>query len=210
MKKLSIVIADDHPLLLKGLWDFLLEKGYDLLGKAGDGRQALALIEKHTPDIAILDIQMPELSGIEVARICKQKNISTRIILITLHKGKELFEEASKLNLYGYILKDNALEEIVFCLDSIQGNKRYFSPKLTSHLTEGTPIQKQLQELTPSERKILKRISTGMTNQGIAEALFLSIRTVEKHRSNIIQKLALDSKTNSLLIWAQQHKDEFL
>ncbi|MFT5751722.1 MAG: DNA-binding NarL/FixJ family response regulator [Flavobacteriales bacterium] len=210
MKQPSIVIADDHPLLLKGLWDFLLEKGYNLLGKASDGSKALEQIEKFTPDIAILDVQMPELSGIEIARICKQKNSSTRIILITLHKGKELFEEASKLNLYGYILKDNALEEIVHCLESVQNNKRYFSPGLIAQLIDGTPIQKQLQDLTPSERKILKRISTGMTNQDIADGLFLSIRTVEKHRSNIIQKLALDPKTNSLLIWAQQHKDEFL
>jgi DNA-binding NarL/FixJ family response regulator len=208
--KPSLIIADDHPLLLKGLWDFLFEKGYNLLGKASDGAEALQLIEKHTPSIAILDIQMPELSGIEVARICKQKNIPTKIILITLHKGKELFEEASKLKLYGYLLKDNALEEIVNCLDQVQNNKQYFSPKLTGNLTTGTPFQKQLQELTPSERKILKRISTGMTNQDIADTLFLSVRTVEKHRSNIIQKLALDPKTNSLLVWAQQHKDEFL
>lgn len=208
--KPSIIIADDHPLLLRGLWDFLLEKEYNLLGKASDGKEALTLIEKFAPDIALLDIQMPELSGIEVAQICKQKKISTRIVLITLHKGKELFEEASKLNLYGYLLKDYALEEIVTCLQHVQNNKQYFSPKLNAHLREGTPLQKQLQELTPSERKILKRISTGMTNQELADALFLSIRTIEKHRSNIIQKLALDSKTNSLLVWAQQHKDEFL
>lgn len=210
MKQPSIVIADDHPLLLKGLWDFLFEKGYDLLGKASNGQIALELIEKYCPDIAILDIQMPELSGIEVARICKKQNISTRIILITLHKGKELFEEASPLNLYGYILKDNALEEIVHCLEKVQNNERYFSPKLTKQLIGGTVIQKQLLELTPSERKILKRISTGMTNQDIADILLLSIRTVEKHRSNIIQKLSLDAKTNSLLVWAQQHKDEFI
>jgi|TARA_R110002051_G_scaffold10175_11_gene38878 DNA-binding NarL/FixJ family response regulator len=208
--KPSIIIADDHPLLLRGLWDFLLEKGYNLLGKASDGKDALALIEKYAPDIALLDIQMPELSGIEVAQICKQKKIPTRIVLITLHKGKELFEEASKLNLYGYLLKDYALAEIVTCLEHVQNNKQYFSPKLNAHLSEGTPLQKQLQELTPSERKILKRISTGMTNQELADALFLSIRTIEKHRSNIIQKLGLDSKTNSLLVWAQQHKDEFL
>lgn len=208
--KPSIIIADDHPLLLRGLWNFLYEKGYNLMGKASDGAQALELIEKYTPDIAILDIQMPKLSGIEIARICKQKNLSTRIVLITFHKSKEFFEEASKLNLYGYLLKDNALDEIVNCLEQVQKNKHYFSPKLPAYLTEGTPIQRQLLELTPSERKILKRISTGMTNQDIADVLFLSIRTVEKHRSNIIQKLNLGAKTNSLLVWAQQHKDEFL
>ena len=105
----SIIIADDHPLLLKGLNDFLVEKGYNLVGSGKDGREAYNLIVQKKPDIAILDIQMPYMSGIEIAQKCKTQNIDTKIVLITLHKEKELYQTAKELNIFGYILKEFAL-----------------------------------------------------------------------------------------------------
>ena len=209
MNKPSLIIADDHPLLLKGLYDFLIEKKYNVIDKATDGLSAYNQIIKHNPDIAILDIEMPKLTGIEIAQKCKVNNIHTKIILITLHREKDLFYEAQELNLFGYILKDFAIEEIETCIASVKNNIPYFSPKIKSLLVEKSEQNSLLSNLTPSEIKILKLIAKDKTNKEIAEMLFISIRTVEKHRSNIITKLSLSPKTNSLLIWAKDHLNFF-
>lgn len=206
----TIIIADDHPLLLKGLNDFLIEKGYDLVGIGKDGREAYNLIIQHKPDIAILDIQMPYLSGIEIARKCKNKNIDTKVVLITLHKERELFQKAKELNIFGYILKEFALEEIETCIETVKKGKPFFSTKLKELIGIILTEDADLAKLTPSERKILRLIAKDMTNKGIAKQLFISPRTVEKHRSNIIAKLDLEPKTNSLLIWAKENQKRLL
>ena len=206
MKQESIIIADDHPLLLKGLSDFLLEKGYNVVGSGNNGREAFNLINKLKPDIAILDIQMPFMSGLEIARKCNNNGIETKIILITFHKEKQLYNEANDLNIYGYILKEFALEEIENCLKSVAEGNPFFSPKISDVLVTNSKKNNVLDVLTPSEKKILKLIAMDKTNKDIASLLFISHRTVEKHRSNIISKLNLEHKTNSLLIWAKEHQ----
>ncbi len=207
MKNNTIITADDHPLLLKGLNDLLIERGYNIIGSAKDGREAYALITKENPDIAILDIQMPFLSGIEIAQKCKSNCLSTKIILITLHKERELYEQAKEMNIFGYILKEFALEEIETCLENVLRGDHYFSPKIVGKLEKNNVDNSILDDLTPSERKILKLIGKDKTNKEIASLLFISHRTVEKHRSNIIHKLNLEHKTNSLLIWAKQYHE---
>lgn len=208
MKKTPIITADDHPLLLKGLNDFLVERGYNIIGSGNDGREAYNLIIKEKPGIAILDIQMPYLSGIEIARKCKTNCENTKIILITLHKERELYQQAKELNIFGYILKEFALEEIETCLEKVINNEHYFSPKIVGKLEKSDVNSSELELLTPSEKKILKLIGKDKTNKEIASLLFISYRTVEKHRSNIISKLKLEHKTNSLLIWAKQYYDK--
>lgn len=208
MKHKSIIIADDHPLLLKGLSDFLIEKGYNVVGKAKDGKKACELIETLNPDIAILDIQMPKLSGLDIAKRCLTSNIKTKVVLITFHKEKALYSEAKELNVFGYILKEFALEEIENCIKSVFNNTPYFSPKILEMLSSSKRNPEGLDALTPSEKKILKLIANDKTNREIASLLFISHRTVEKHRSNIINKLRLEQKTNSLLIWAKEHQEE--
>ena len=210
MKSKSIIIADDHPLLLKGLSDFLIEKGYNFIGRADNGREAFNLINKLKPDIAILDIQMPYMSGIEIAKKCNSNNIKTKIVLITFHKEKELYQQAKDLNIFGYILKEFALEEIENCIQTVSKGEPYFSPKIKELLAKNTVDDDALSMLTPSEKKILKLIAKDKTNKEIASLLFISYRTVEKHRSNIITKLKLEQKTNSLLIWAKDHQDQLL
>jgi DNA-binding NarL/FixJ family response regulator len=205
MNKDSIITADDHPLVLKGLNDFLLEKKYNLIGSGNNGRDAYKLIIEEKPDIAILDIQMPYMSGLEIAKSCKINGLATKIVLITFHKERELYQKAQDLNIFGYILKEFALEEIENCIDTVSQGKRYFSKKIIETLAGESPIDAFLRELTPSEKKILKLIAKDKTNKEIASLLFISYRTVEKHRSNIITKLKLEPKTNSLLIWAKEH-----
>ena len=210
MKTKTIVIADDHPLLLKGLNDFLIEKELNIVGSASNGQQALDLIRNIKPDIAILDIQMPDFSGLEIAKICKKEKLKTRIILITFHKEPLLFYEAKELNIYGYLLKDFAIEEIENCLENVINNIPYFSKKIKEQLTIDHSKSQELKLLTASERKILMYIAKDFTNKEIADILFISPRTVEKHRSNIIQKLNLEPKTNSLLIWAKENQELFI
>lgn len=210
MKNDKIITADDHPLLLKGLNDFLLEKKYNLIGSGNNGREAYNLIAKNNPDIAILDIQMPYMSGLEIAKNCKANGLSTKIVLITLHKERDLYQKAQDLNIFGYILKEFALEEIENCINTVSSGKHYYSPKIMELLADDIPEDNTLTDLTPSEKKILKLIAKDKTNKEIASLLFISYRTVEKHRSNIINKLKLEPKTNSLLIWAKEHHQKFL
>ena len=205
MNTQTIITADDHPLLLKGLNDFLLEKKYNIIASAHNGRDAYNIIAKEKPSIAILDIQMPFMSGIEIARKCKENLIATKIVLITLHKEKELYLKAQELNIFGY-----ALEEIENCINTVTRGDKYFSPKIKELLDEILFSDSALNALTPSEKKILKLIAKDKTNKEIASLLFISHRTVEKHRSNIISKLDLEPKTNSLLIWAKENHDKML
>tara|TARA_R100000353_G_scaffold43121_1_gene34557 strand:+ start:111221 stop:111859 length:639 start_codon:yes stop_codon:yes gene_type:complete len=209
-KNPTIIIADDHPLLLKGLSDFLIEKGYNFLGSGVNGREAFNLIIQKKPDIAILDIQMPYMSGIEIAQKCKTAKIDTKIVLITLHKEKELYQKAKELNIFGYILKEFALEEIENCINTVKNGAPFFSDKIIKLLGVEAVEDSMLKTLTPSERKILNLIAQDKTNKEIASQLFISYRTVEKHRSNIITKLKLEPRTNSLLIWAKEHHDKLL
>ncbi|OUR94714.1 DNA-binding response regulator [Flavobacteriales bacterium 34_180_T64] len=204
----SIIIADDHPLILKGLNDFLLEKNYNVLASAVNGKEALQLIEDLQPDIAILDIQMPFLTGLEIAKKCQDEKYATKIVFITFEKDETLYFKAKALNTYGYVLKEFALTEIENCISSVLNNTPYFSPELIAHLNHiETP--KELELLTPTERDVLKLIAQNLTAKEIGEHMFISGRTVEKHKSHIIKKLNIEPIQNSLLIWVKENQ-EFL
>lgn len=206
--KASIIIADDHPLILKGLSDFLKEKEYNLIGSAINGKEAFDMIESQRPDIAILDIQMPFLTGLQIAEKCKDLGHSTKIILITFEKDETIYREAKTLGIYGYVLKEFALVEIENCIAAVLNGKSYFSPEIIEFLEIIEP-PKDWELLTPSEKEILKLIAKNNTGVEIGEILSVSTRTVEKHKSNIIKKLELSHKQNSLLIWVKENQDCF-
>lgn len=204
----TIIIADDHPLVLKGLEEFLSEKQYNVLASAKHGKEALALIKADHPDIAILDIKMPFYSGLQIAEKCKEMKLKTRIILITFEKDEKIYNDAKALGVYGYVLKEFALEEIENCITSVIANKPYFSPDLLAYIeTEEAP--EGLNALTKTEFKIVKLIAENMTAKEIAKELFISPRTVEKHKSNAIRKLHIEKTPNSLLIWAKENQNHF-
>ena len=204
----TIIIADDHPLILKGLKEFLHENNYNVLASAKNGKEALALIKAHRPDIAILDIKMPYYTGLQIAEKCKEAKLTTKIILITFEKDEKIYDEAKALDVYGYVLKEFTLDEIETCIASVINNKPYFSPELIDYI-EVSRAPEGLKKLSKTESKILGLIAQNMTGAEIAESLYVSTRTVEKHKSNIIKKLKLQSKQNSLLIWAKENS-EFL
>ena len=174
MRNTTIITADDHPLLLKGLNDFLIEKKFNIIGSGINGKEAYDLIVKENPDIAILDIQMPLMTGLDIAKECKLNNINTKIILITFHKEKVLFQKANELNIFGYILKEFAIEEIETCIKSVTEGIPYFSPKIKSLLGINPYKDSYFNNLTPSEKKILKLIAKDKTNKEIASLLFIS------------------------------------
>ena len=207
MHKPNILIADDHPLLLKGLEEFLKEKKYNIIGTCSDGLSAYNTIVKEKPDIAILDIEMPNMTGVDIAKNCKRYHIDTKIILITLHKEKRFFEDAVKYNIHGYLLKEFALNEIEACIASVSNNEPYFSEKIYKRFSSTSGSDPNIEKLSPSEMKILRLVADEMTSAEIADHLSISIRTVEKHRANIIRKFELDRKPNALLIWAQKNRD---
>lgn len=201
----SIIIADDHPLILKGLSDFLTEKQYNILASAKNGKEAYTLIKAHHPEIAILDIQMPILTGLQVAERCKNEGIQTKIIIITFEKSKEIYDEAKALGIYGYILKEFAIEEVEHCISSILKERSYFSPELLKYL-EIKETPEKLKMLTVTELKVLHLVAKNNTAKEIGETLFISDRTVEKHKSNIREKLALCSNAQSIALFAKEHE----
>jgi len=204
----NIIIADDHPLILKGLRDFLNEKNFNVLASAKNGKEALALIKAHVPDIAILDIKMPFYTGLEIAEKCNEAKLKTKIILITFEKDEVLYNKAKSLGVYGYVLKEFTLDEIEMCIASVIKGLPYFSPELISYI-EISKAPEELKLLTKSETTILKLIAENKTASEIADKLFCSRRTVEKHKSNMIRKLNIEKIPNSLLIWTKENQHFF-
>ncbi len=205
--RLRILLADDHPLLLKGTQAYLHSKGHEVVATAQDGIAAYYAILKHQPHIAILDFDMPKQNGLEVAKAIFAQGTKVKVILLTLHQQEAILSELGHC-IAGYLTKDTALEELDDCLNAVLSQKTYQSSTLKNniHIPSQNP---QLEKLTASELKILKYIEQEYTSAQIAEELFISKRTVEKHRSNIIEKLNLDSQAHSLLLWLKQNKMSF-
>ena len=212
--KHSVILADDHPLLLRGLSEIIEdEENFDIVAQASDGEKALLLIEEYKPDLAVLDIDMPRLTGLEIAEKIKSKDVKTRIVFLTMHNKESIFNRAMNLGAYGYLMKDSVLVEIIEALSAVVSGKHYISKSLTDLLIRRTteqPIDNTktlISTLTAAELKIIKLISLNKPSKEIAEELSVSIRTVETHRSNICSKLEL-SGTNSLLKFALEHKEQ--
>ncbi|UXX79201.1 response regulator transcription factor [Reichenbachiella carrageenanivorans] len=207
-KVVRIVIADDHPLLLQGLKDLLLQRGgIEILGAVSDGAAALKLILDNPPDIALLDIEMPYLSGLSIADECRKKQLETKFILLSYHKEPAFIAQAKSLNIAGYLLKEDTSTEIFKCIDEVMKGNSYYSLSIlsTTHTTDSKKTV-NLDLLSSSEKKILKLVASQCSSQMIAERLHISARTVEKHRSNIINKLNLAGQSNSLSLWAVEQK----
>ncbi len=210
----SVLIADDHPLFRKGLRDFVTSTGqYKVVADASGGEEALRLIRKLQPDVAILDINMPGMDGLEVAKRVFGERLRTEVVILTMHEDAEHFELAMETGIMGYLLKDSAAADIVACIKSVLTGKSYISPSLSMHLMKRNVksaggIEKRLgiNSLTASERKVLKLISASKSTKEIAKTLFLSAKTISAHRSNICKKLDIHG-TNALLKFALEHKD---
>ncbi|RMB58053.1 DNA-binding response regulator [Dokdonia sinensis] len=205
--EVSILIADDHPLLLQGLERELINSGYIVVAVARDGTQALNALRLHRPHVSLLDIDMPGMTGFEVVAQAVKEGIGTKHIVLSFHKEIDYVSQAKILNIKGYLLKEDSFSEIEKCIQAVLEGNTYFSPSFDKEvLSDATGEFKKLQLLTPSERTIIKLIAQEKSNLQIAEELFVSVRTVEKHRSNIILKMELKGNTNTLTNWALTNK----
>lgn len=213
MGTITIIVADDHPLFRSGVIDAVSKMpNIHVIGHAENGMKAYQEILALRPDIAILDIEMPILSGLDVAKKVLGEKHHTRIILLTMHKTKSFFLDAMESGVQGYLLKDNAIEELLECIASVSLGKPFVSPQFKGFIND--QIESSSKELimvktllTPTEKVILKLISEGKTSTEIASLLFVSPNTVDNHRSNISKKLKLEGK-NSLLKFSIQIKNE--
>jgi DNA-binding NarL/FixJ family response regulator len=207
-KDVTVVIADDHPMLLKGLLDELSMNEYNVIGVAANGMEALEQILTKDPVLALLDIDMPFFTGFEVVKMARKKGSDTKFIMLSFHKETEYISQAKVLQIDGYLLKEDSFAEIEKCMSTVLKNESYFSTSFeTKVLINASEEIKKLKLLTPSEITILKWVSQQSSNIEIAKNLSVSIRTIEKHRSNIIAKLNIGNAANTLSGWAVTNKN---
>lgn len=203
----TLIIADDHPLILNGTKSFLEAKDYIVIATANNGVDAYNKIIKHNPTLAILDFDIPKLNGLEIASELRKNQIETKIVILTLYKHSNILDEVGK-TIEGYVTKDSGLEELEACLNAILENKTYYSKNLSKNIHLKENSESSFLQLTSTEVKILNYLSQNLSSAAIADELFISKRTVEKHRSNIIKKIGLDSSNqNALILWLQDHPE---
>lgn len=209
------MIADDHPLVRDGLRraseaTTILK----VVAEAGDGQTALDRILALKPDVVLLDIDMPLMSGFDVARALREQGVTTAIIFLTIHREEDFFNEALDLGAQGYVLKDSAASDIVTGIKAVAAGEHFTSPAMTSYLinrsrraSDFRRAKPTLNDLTPTERQVLRLIADYKTSKEIADELGVSHRTIETHRTNISTKLELRG-SHSLMKFSLSHKDE--
>ena len=212
---ITVCIVDDHPIFRQGLRQVLESDPHlRVVSEVGDGATALEQIQSLHPDVAVLDIELPGLDGLDLARNLQSLRCPVAILILSMHKEEQVVNAALDAGVKGYILKENAVAEAVKAVKAVAAGEIYLCPAVSSYLlrrrhrAEALRTQKPvLDRLTPTERRVLKLIADNKTSRQIAEQLFISIRTVETHRANLCAKLDLRG-SHPLLQFAIQHKSE--
>lgn len=212
---ITVLIADDHPVFRRGLIDVFREDGrFHIVGEASDGTEALRQIEQSRPAVAILDIRMPHANGVQVAKEIATRRLPTRVVMLTMHADEELFDQAMEDGVLGYVLKENAITDVLAAAENAANGQVFISQNIASLLIgrrtrgkEFTETHTGIKSLSPTERRILRLVATDKTSKEIAVDLHISVRTVDTHRQNISQKLNLQG-SHSLLKFAFDHKAE--
>lgn len=211
--KVKILILDDHPVFRHGLKQVIqTDPSYVVVGEAGDGVAALEVAQACQPDIAMLDIDVPKLTGLEVARRLRKFAKPPAIIILSMYNAESMVNEALDLPVNGYVLKDNAIADILNCLRAVASGQCYVSPGVAKYLMKRRSQSAQLSAqkkgvdaLTAMERRVLKLIAENKTSKVIASELFLSPRTVDTHRQNVAAKLELHG-TRAVFQFAIEHR----
>lgn len=198
-EKPTIVIAEDHTILREGLRSLLSMEGeYDIVAEAKDGLEAIRCAANFEPDLMLLDLAMPKMNGIAALKEIKRQTDKTRILALTIHKSEEYILEAFQSGVDGYCLKDSTHEELLMAIRSVLEGKTYLSPSISERVLTGYLEGKRTiksdtawESLTQREKEILKLIGEGYKNKEISDYLCISVKTVEKHRANLMKKLDL-------------------
>jgi DNA-binding NarL/FixJ family response regulator len=211
----KVFIVDDHPIFRHGLQQVIdRDPGFKVVGEAGDGLAALTEIKRLKPDIAILDVRVPGLDGMELARALQALKPSVAVMFLTMTDDEGTFNAAMDIGAKGFILKENAVQDVMVGLNAVLRGGMYFSSTISEHLLRRTQRASALREkktglksLTQTERCVLRLVADNQTNKEIAKALFISPRTVEVHRAHICEKLELRGN-RALLLFAVKHKSD--
>lgn len=197
MKSIRVILADDHHLVRAGIRSLLESiEGVEVLADCGDGREALDLIDEHRPDVAVLDIGMPGLNGLEVARRVSQLSQTTRIIILSMYADPSYVRQALKAGVSGYLLKGAAVSELSLALSAVMQGEKYLTPKVSQtvvegFLREGENDGEPVEDLTQRQREILQLIAEGRSTREMAEMLDVSVKTIETHRSRMMDRLGI-------------------
>ena len=210
MPPIKIILVDDHKLVRQGLRSLLeSHPDFEVVGEAANGQQALQLMEELSPDIAFMDVMMPDLNGIEAAKIARQRGYKTKLIFLSMHTNSSYVVRALQSGAMGYVLKDSDFTEILQAIQSALDGRRYLSTSIASEVLEiflndnGDKID-LLDVLSTREREVFQKIAEGSTNAVIAEKLTLSVRTVEAHRAHIMTKMRFSSQAELVRCAIQQ------
>jgi DNA-binding NarL/FixJ family response regulator len=204
MSPYRVVLADDHAMFRQGVKRILRDvDNLEIVGEASDGIELLEVLKEMTPDLVILDISMPNLRGLEATREIKMLSPNVKVLILTMHRGEEYVYGAISAGAEGYLLKEDADTELFIAVEKIRQGERYISPILSGELThelirirhEGQTTS-SYESLTLREKEVLKLIAEGKPHKDIADLLFISIRTVDHHRANIMRKLNIKDTAN--------------
>jgi DNA-binding NarL/FixJ family response regulator len=210
MGPIKIILADDHKIVRQGMRSLLeSQPGFEVVGEAGDGQEALKLMEELSPDIAFMDVMMPNLNGIEAAKIAQQRGLKTKLIFLSMHTNAAYVVRALQSGALAYVLKDSDFSEIMQAIQNVLEGRRYIGSAIADDVLDTlihSNVEKQdsIDVLSPREREILQLIAEGNTNAVIAEKLTLSVRTVEAHRAHIMSKLRFNSQADLVRYAMQQ------
>ena len=213
--ELKLLIVDDHPVFRRGLRQIIEENPrFRIVGEASDGEEALRLAGELQPAIAVVDIDMPRLNGLEMVRALKKKQQPVAVVFLTMYKEEDMFNAAMDLGVKAYVLKENAVDDILSALEIVAIGETFITPSLgdmsqrrIDRVQELLLSKPQIEDLTPAERRILKLVAEDRTSKEIAGFLQISVRTVDNHRLNISRKLNLHG-SHSLLKFAFDHKSQ--
>jgi DNA-binding NarL/FixJ family response regulator len=209
---IRILLADDHNLVRAGIRALLLEiEGVTIVAEADNGREAVALAKAKTPDLAIMDVSMKELNGIEATAQIREQSPATRVLILSMHATEDFVRRALKAGAAGYIVKESAPMELRMAIEAILRGETYISSRVSKHLVSGLVHgraevgESSLDSLTPRQREILQLIAEGRSTKEIAFGLEVSIKTVETHRAALMERLAIHDIAG-LTLYAVRHR----
>jgi DNA-binding NarL/FixJ family response regulator len=194
---ITVLVADDHPAMLSAVADVLEDAGFQVVGRARDGEEALAKIETRRPMVALIDVRMPRLGGVELARELARRAPETKLVFYTAHGDRALVTEALDVGVRGFVLKEAPLADIVRAIELVAAGGTYVDPVLAGLLATAA-VRQELPSLTQRERDVLRLLSDGLSNEEIGKRLFISPETVRTHVRKAMRKLEADTRTQAV------------
>jgi len=196
--RIRVLLADDHPIVRRGIGSCLArDPRLEIVGEAADGREALLKIRTLLPDIVLLDIDMPHLSGLAVTDVLRKELPQIKVLILSMHQQPEYVLRILQSGAHGYVLKDSPVEELIKAVEAVHAGETFFSPEIArvalNQFVQGNGDGPHPQDVTPREREVLVKIAEGCSNKEIADVLGVGVRTIETHRERIMRKLDIHS-----------------